>query len=180
MKLLSKNRYYCPACGAPGCFGDCVEVRSGGRPIAAIAASLAILAAPVAQADEPSHWTLYLGGLTHHLRNDSIHNDINEGLGLEYRVSDSLGFAMGAYRNSLYKTSVYGLVRYQPLTLGSVRVGAVAGLIDGYSYHHGAYFPAAMPALSLDVGRTTLTLVGIPNIGRAIDGMVSLQVGVRF
>jgi hypothetical protein len=50
----------------------------------------------------------------------------NPGIGLLVRESDFLAGA-GVWRNSVKETVPYGFVGYQPLMIGPVRVGGVAG-----------------------------------------------------
>jgi len=127
--------------------------------------------------ESDASYYLNLGGVSHHFRNDAIHNDLNYGLGIEYRVSDAFGITGGVYHNSLYRNSFYGLVRYQPVNLGPIRSGVVAGTVNGYNSH--GFIPYVMPAISADVKAMTVSLIGVPSIGR-VDGVISLQFSWRI
>ena len=124
---------------------------------------------------------LHFGGVSHHWRHDDEHNDLNLGLGLEYRFSADLGVIAGYYQNSNHKPSEYALLRYQPLHLGPVQLGGLAGVVNGYDRDDGARANgAAMLAASVDLERLNVSLVGMPSVGRRVDGCVSLQFGWRL
>lgn len=145
--------------------------------LAAITVWLAVLGSCDAKAEG---LTLNLGGVSHHFRNDKEHNDVNEGIGLEWDASRVVGVAAGGYYNSDSTWSQYVYVRYQPFNIGGTRIGALAGLVTGYKKWGCSICPAGLLAVSHDYGPVTLSLVGFPNIGKAVDGVVSLQIGVKL
>lgn len=53
------------------------------------------------------------------------------GLGILCRQEDYLGGA-GQYRNSIDRESTYAMVGAQPWRLAGVRLGAFAGIVNGY------------------------------------------------
>lgn len=75
---------------------------------------------------------------------------------------DSLIGAAGLFSNSIGKTSRYIAGGAQPLQLGPVRVGAVAGFMDGYAYRGGRSFPFAAITVSAPLGAVTARLMVIP------------------
>jgi len=124
---------------------------------------------------------LNLGGVSHHFRHDKEHNDLNFGLGYGFDFDRGVGLEAGAYANSEYVYTYYALVRYQPFEFGPVRAGALAGAVTGYSHcNHRHVCPAALPALSVDLSSIVLTVVAVPSIGNFLDGVVSLQLGVKL
>lgn len=63
---------------------------------------------------------------------DRGYNQVNPGLGVE-ADSGSWAFALGEYRNSFRRTTVYATAGYLPLVLGHFRLGAFAGPATGYN-----------------------------------------------
>ena len=69
------------------------------------------------------------------------YNGDTPGLGVICRNDDTL-LGAGFYRNSIAKHSNYATVGYQPFTAAGVRLGAFAGVVNGYEYRDGNYFLA--------------------------------------
>lgn len=84
------------------------------------------------------------------------------GLGVLCRDGDLLAGA-GLLRNSIGQRSAYAIAGWQPLRLGPVRIGAVAGAINGYRYRDGAAMPFAAGVVSVPAGRAEIHLTVIPS-----------------
>src|SRR5512133_3816651 len=67
-----------------------------------------------------------------HLQRDKGFNDNNIGFGAEYRYSTVSSVTAGVIDNSDRQTSHYLGWYWQPVSLGPVRLGGVAGAMDGY------------------------------------------------
>ena len=70
---------------------------------------------------------------SYHFNQGKDYNANNFGLGVERRYSDTWRGHAGFYRNSLDRTTVYGLASYTPYSLGEWRVGGATGLGTGYN-----------------------------------------------
>lgn len=141
-------------------------------------ATLVLLFAFPAKAAEPEMW-LNLGGASWHDRGH--YNDSNPGAGLELRTSDSWGFAAGFYRNSDRHTSRYVFVDVTPLNVGPVYLGGIAGLVNGYSTHHGHALLMALPTAELRLSRVAMQLAFVPHTQHYKNAnTVALTLKVRF
>jgi hypothetical protein len=74
------------------------------------------------------------------------YNNINPGIGLEYRLSDRFHMGAGIYRNSMEVTSVYALAGFETNGKKWIGIGGEAGIITGYNE---SIIPAAMPYLRI-------------------------------
>ena len=72
------------------------------------------------------------GFYSYHFQKDKGFNNSNFGLGGEYRFTTTSAAMLGIFDNSDRQTSRYIGWLWQPLASGPVRIGAVAGAIDGY------------------------------------------------
>jgi hypothetical protein len=70
---------------------------------------------------------------SYHFNQSKDYNENNFGLGVERRYADDWRGHAGFYRNSLDRTTVYGLASYTPYRFGEWRVGGAAGLGTGYN-----------------------------------------------
>ena len=68
----------------------------------------------------------------------------------------------GRFRNSVAGYSNYAAVGHQPWRLGSVRLGGFAGVINGYQYRNGGYFPFAAAMASVPVPFGEVHAVALP------------------
>jgi hypothetical protein len=65
---------------------------------------------------------------------------------LEYKVDDDRSLILEQYRNSVFGTTRYLGGAWLPLEFGPLRVGAIAGLADGYpKMRNGGFFPVILP-----------------------------------
>lgn len=88
--------------------------------------------------------------------------------------------AVGTFYNSYKRTSVYAAVVWQPLLLGPVRAGLLAGAVTGYKLDTSIALPLAAIAMSLPVNRFELHLTAIPEVAKASPTTAELSVSFRF
>ena len=107
-------------------------------------------------------------------------NGSNFGFGAEYRYSTVSSVTAGVFDNSDRRTSHYLGWYWQPVAMGPLRIGAVAGAIDGYpKMRNGGWFPAVIPTVSMEYGRIGMNLMIIPGYKDRLYGALSLQIKVR-
>ena len=116
----------------------------------------------------------------HFQKNKGLSNS-NFGLGGEYRYSTVNSVTLGIFENSVRQSSRYAGWYWQPLGLGSIRFGAVAGAIDGYpKMRNGGLFFAVIPTVSIESKNIGANLMVIPSYQDKIYGTVSLQLKLRL
>ena len=121
------------------------------------------------------------GMYSEHFEKNQNLNSNNWGVGLEYRFSSVASATIGNYKNSDNGHSSYIGVYYQPIAIGPVRLGLVGGGFNGYqSTNNGGWFPAILPALTIEEGRLGANLFLIPTVGDRIHGAVSLQIKLKL
>ncbi len=119
------------------------------------------------------------GFYSYHVQRSKGLNDNNIGLGGEYRYSTISSFSIGVYDNSDSLTSHYVGWYWQPLAVGSVRCGAVVGVIDGYHTWNGNWFVAAIPAASIEYKNFGVNLLLIPSYQDKLYGSITFQLKIR-
>jgi hypothetical protein len=85
-------------------------------------------------------------------------NGFNYGAGIEHAITDRWSVAGGWYRNSEYRGSTYGYVRYAMYKNGLWDIGIGAGAVTGYSSYSVA--PMAFP----EVCYSYLCAIAIPQV----------------
>ena len=121
------------------------------------------------------------GMYSYHFQKDQNLNNNNWGIGLEYRFNTVASATFGNYRNSDNDRSSYLGIYYQPLAIGMVKLGVVAGGFNGYqSTNNGGWFPAVLPALTIEEGRFGANIFFIPTVGDRVHGAISLQLKFRI
>lgn len=152
--------------------GMCMALSAGAQ--SALAAD-----SPVWEKPAGELW-LNVGGFSRHFNRQAGHNENNAGLGMEYRTSHELSFMAGSYRNSVRKNTTYAAVSWQPLSMGSFKLGAAVGLMNGYpAMNRGGTFFAALPMATWEGRRFGVNLGLIPSM-RDVDGAVVLQFKLRL
>ncbi len=120
------------------------------------------------------------GFLTYHFNRDVGMRGLNWGLGLEADVRDDLSLLGGTYLNSDYARSHYAALGWQPLAWHAIKIGVMAGAVNGYpGDHNGGWVPAALPWVSLRGERVGLNLSYAPNsrgVHRALIAQFVLRV----
>jgi hypothetical protein len=121
------------------------------------------------------------GMYSYHFNRNKGLNGSNFGFGAEYRYSTVSSVTAGIFDNSDRQSSRYIGWYWQPLAVGHVRLGAVAGGIDGYpKMHNGGWFPAVIPTASLEFKRVGVNLLFIPGYKDRLYGALSLQIKLRI
>ena len=160
---------------------------------AALIMALSNLFAISAIADDSSSWIhvvepeskseLWInpGMYSYHFQKDQNLNNNNWGIGLEYRFNSVASVTLGNFKNSDNGHSSYAGIYYQPIAIGPLKVGVVAGGFNGYqSTNNGGWFPALLPALTIEEGRFGANIFFIPTVGDKVHGAISLQLKVKI
>ncbi len=120
------------------------------------------------------------GFYAYHFQKDRHLNDRASGLGAEYRFSEASSVAAGVYHNSNWGFSHYAGYYWRPLVLGPVRIGAIAGVVNGYpGTRKGGWFPAVLPTASAEYGRVGLNIFYIPSYKDSVNGSITFQLKLR-
>jgi len=123
---------------------------------------------------------LNAGFYSYHFDRDKGLNGNNLGLGVEYRFSTVASATAGRFYNSDREYSNYVGVYYQPVYIGPVRLGVVAGGFNGYpKMRHGDWFLAAIPVASIEYKRVGLNLAIIPSYKDRLYGALSFQLKMK-
>jgi hypothetical protein len=140
---------------------------------------LALLLPLIAQAGDL--WVTAMVGSKHYA-DSSKYNEQNFGLGLEYHVNEDWSLVGGAYKNSLSKESHYLGAAYTPLHVtDSIKVGIVAGVIDGYKFNHGGPAPLLAGTIMVKLtDRVGFNLIFTPTVKNTNQGAVALQLKLKF
>ena len=145
-------------------------------------ATLALPALAPAQTGAPDGPRLWLnpGVYSHHFDRGKNLRDSNWGFGGEWWLTREQAVVAGSFINSNDRRSHYAAWMWRPLNTewAGLRVGAglAAGLFDGYpNYRDGAWFPLAMPVLTLEYGRVGVNLWPTPRIAGRTDAALSFQ-----
>lgn len=118
------------------------------------------------------------GMITYHVSNNSELNGTNYGIGGEYRYSTVSSITLGVFNNSFRHTSHYVGWYWQPLELGSARIGAAVGAINGYPQHRdGSWFFSLIPTASIEYRNVGAALMYMPPHIKT-SGAISFQ--LRF
>lgn len=71
---------------------------------------------------------------SYHYDRSSDHNEDNHGIGYERSFNDRWSMHVGAYKNSMARTSTYAFSSYHPWMLGQWKTGVSFGLTTGYTH----------------------------------------------
>jgi hypothetical protein len=117
------------------------------------------------------------GLYSYHYDREKDLNSTNYGFGIEYKYSSVASLTAGSFKNSNYRQSNYIGAYWQPISIGPVNLGVVAGGFNGYSNrNNGGWFPAILPALTIEKDWVGLNLMIIPTIPNHVSGSLSLQI----
>jgi hypothetical protein len=120
------------------------------------------------------------GMVSYHFQQDKNFNNGNWGGGLEYRFNTVASITAGRFYNSDRAYSNYAGVYYQPIAIGSIKIGAVVGGFNGYTQtNNGGWFAAALPALTWEGDWVGANVFVIPTIGDRVHGAISLQLKLK-
>ncbi|MBY0243799.1 MAG: hypothetical protein K2X55_31280 [Burkholderiaceae bacterium] len=121
------------------------------------------------------------GFYSFHFDRDKGLNNNNYGLGAEYRFSTVMSATAGRFYNSDRRYSNYAGMYWQPVALGPLRLGVVAGAFDGYPRaHNGGWFPAVIPTISYEYQRVGANIAVIPGYKDRLYGAISVQLKFRM
>jgi len=105
------------------------------------------------------------GAISYHTDRAARYNERNTGFGVEYEASDKLAYMVGQYHNSIRNTTQYAMVQYTPVMLSErVRLGVMAGAVNGYSIRDGGWFPMALPVATVEYRHFGVNLSAAPVI----------------
>lgn len=132
---------------------------------------LAVLALALVLVDsvQAQSWLLVSGVSWH---NQAGYNGLNPGLGVEVQVSPGRTVAGGIYYNSEYKTSVYGLAKYQIWQQGAWQMQINGGLVSGYARE------PVLPVILPEVCWHWLCGVAAPAVGGSTTAFAALYLRV--
>jgi hypothetical protein len=117
------------------------------------------------------------GLISYHFDQNKDFNAVNYGIGVEYKFSSTTSLTAGQYHNSYHNLTHYIGAFWQPIKVGPVQMGFVVGGFNGYTNtNNGGWFPAVMPALSVEGQSVGLNILIIPSIQNHIAGSVAFQV----
>lgn len=130
---------------------------------------------------EASELWINTGGFSKHFE-DNGRNEVNLGLGAEYRFRDDLSVMVGYHKNSLDLRTRYAAVNYQPFEMGPFKIGASIGVMDGYPMKsEGKGFFAVLPMVTYEGDRFGANFGVIPDIpSQHVEGAVVLQLKFRM
>jgi hypothetical protein len=133
-----------------------------------------------AQAQPISEVWLNPGFYAYHFQKDRNLNNDAFGFGAEYRYSSEGAFEAGVFYNSYWHTSHYLAYCWRPVMAGPVRLGVIAGAVDGYpGTRNGGWFPLAIPTAQVEFGRVGVNILFIPSIGNSVNGSITFQLNVK-
>lgn len=125
-----------------------------------------------------SFW-LNAGGFSRHFARDKGYNESNYGLGFEFRLGPEVSLMAGSYYNSVRRTTTYGMVNWQPWSMGAFKVGLSLGVMDGYpAVARGGDFFVAVPMATYEGKQFGVNVGLIPSTGR-VDGALIVQLKMR-
>ena len=129
---------------------------------------------------EKSELWLNPGLLSYHFDQSKNFNAVNYGFGGEYKFSSVASLTAGTFRNSNYRQSNYVGMYWQPIAIGPVQIGVVAGGFNGYlSNNNGGWFPAVLPAFTVEGRWVGFNVILIPTIADRVSGSLSLQLKLK-
>ena len=105
------------------------------------------------------------------------YNERNNGIGLRIDTGRLAGWAIGGYRNSINRDTVYIVREWQRPVAGPLAVGVAAGGATGY---HKPIVPVVMPELVARFDVLEIALMVQPLHVEQTPAFVALQFRVRF
>lgn len=119
--------------------------------------------------------TLLSGFVSHHFRGDYC--ETNPGIGIRADSGPWAGWAVGAYRNSLCRTSVYVGREWTWHVAGPLHFGVLGAVATGYRW---AVIPAVLPELVMRFEHIETALVVQPVNIEQSPAFIAAQVRYRF
>lgn len=148
------------------------DIKAIGRALAALASTALLLYVVRGEADE-----IGVHLVSEHFLTDTEFNEENYGLYYKRHISDHLFTAIGGYKNSIDRLSLYAGIGAE--TKGVIGAGVIAGLLTGYDF--GVPVGAA-PYVYADFDGVRLTATAIPvaEDGALTGAALGFSVGYRF
>ena len=117
---------------------------------------------------------------SYHVNSKQKPNQNNYGVGIEYH-DESLVYLAGAYKNSVDKTSVYGMIGWMPIEVGAVKMGVAAGVVNGYPrMNNGGIAPAVVGMVSVEFEKVGANVMIIPGYKDKAPLTFGFQVKFKF
>jgi hypothetical protein len=136
---------------------------------------------PSLQSSKRNQFWFNFGGLSQHFENSSRFNQQNFGFGLEYQVDRARYLVLGEYQNSVHGSTRYAGGGWMPLTYGPFKIGAIAGVADGYpKMRGGRFFPIILPVMAIETKYVGANFVIMPSVAGKVSGCVAMQLKLRF
>lgn len=133
----------------------------------------------VKASDEAGQLWINGGMMSHHFWRGGHYNERNWGFGAEYKLGNDLAVTAGFYRNSVRHHTDYAALTWLPLSVGPLKIGGSAGVMNGYpTMLGGRWFFAALPVVSIEGERFGANLIVVPSVGK-VDGCIGLQIKIR-
>lgn len=158
--------------------------------VLAVLAALALASEVRADDGSPSKVWLNLGGATYHQHQDRCNSDgrrcnnVNPGIGVEYRIDDVWSVGAMAYRNSQGRISPVAAVQWMPLqyatSFGVAKAGVTAAVFGNYRDEHDErrIVGGPLPTLAIEGKRVGLQAVLIPSTSEKRTTAIALQIKV--
>ena len=133
-------------------------------------------------------WADFMVG-SYHVNPQKHFEDFNPGIGVECNFKPAWAASAGYFRNSLLRPSFYAGAVYAPESLhwGSIRLGAMGGVISGYNYGRfgvGENHRTGLvltPSAILNFGRFGANIILVPPIPPDhLPLTIGLQAKLRF
>lgn len=121
------------------------------------------------------------GFATAHFDSDKDLSGRNTGIGAEYRFRGDSAATVGRFHNSDGEYSNYAGALWQPFAIGPVRLGAVIAGFNGYPHiRDGGWFPAIIPAATIEYKRFGVNIGFVPSLKDRLYGGVSVQLKLKL
>lgn len=144
--------------------------------------SFSALAGDINTPDESGIKSIWIspGFHSYHFNRNKGLKENNYGLGVQVALSQTSSITAGEFRNSVDACSRYLAWIWQPYNIGPVKLGLLAGGMEGYpKMHDGGWFPLVMPVASFEYKAVGVNFTVIPNYKDRLDGAVVVQFKLR-
>ena len=115
---------------------------------------------------------VHINGISKH--NKSGYNEQNWGLGYEQTVTNSWSVAVGNYKNSEYRDSIYAYGRYALYKKDQWNIGLNAGIVTGYLKQ------SVLPMVLPEVCYGWVCSMIIPQIGGIEAGAITARLRIAI
>lgn len=151
------------------------------RSAVVILVSLSSCSANAAEETRSGEVWINAGSVSWHPDRDAKFNERNFGLGLEYKLDERYALVGGVYRNSVHCITRYAGVAYTPIQFGPVRLGALAGLADGYpEMRDGRVAPVFAPVMTIEGKRVGINFMFVPPVSSNVSTAFAMQLKLRL